>query len=179
MSLGIKIPRNALKSASKEYAKNPKGSGNVELERGTYVGCPISMRGVDTTNGPALVVNIKVGGDVDDSIKNGQTALWWNLSEERAVHMFRDLNKLGYDVDDLDEETLEEIAKDLEANNPVIKFKVNAKGFINLVGLVEDEDAESIGVEVEDKKEKKSKKKDKKPKDKKDKKKKKKNKSED
>lgn len=146
MSLGIKIPKNALKAGQAEYKKNPKGSGNVDLERGVYVAAVDGLKGVETDNGPRLLLEVLVGGDVDDDVKGGKTAVWWSFEEDRTVWLFRDLAKLGYQVDSLDTETLEEIDKDLRKNHPVVKIKINAKGFANLQGLVEDESAKSIGV---------------------------------
>lgn len=132
MALGIKIPRNALAKGKEAYQKDPNGSQNVDLEPGTYLGVVTGGRGVDTKNGAQLVFDIKVGGEVDDSIKGGKVSIWFSFDEERVIHLFRFLNKLGFDVSDLDEDTLESILDQIKEEPKVVRFKASEKdGYVN------------------------------------------------
>lgn len=122
MGLGIKIPRNALSKAVKDFKDNPNGD-NIELEPGTYLAVITGMKGVETQKGPQVVIECKIGGDVDDAIKGGKVALWFSFDEDRVIHLLRFLAKLGYDVDDLDVKMLEEHAEAIKDAKHVIRLK--------------------------------------------------------
>jgi hypothetical protein len=121
--LGIKIPRNALAKAAKEYAENPNAGQDAQLEPGTYLGVIKAMRGVETTKGPQIVMDVIVGGDCDESVKGGKVTLWYSLEEDRIIHLFRSLTNLGYDVDDLDEAKLTAIATEIKEASHVVRLK--------------------------------------------------------
>lgn len=125
MGLGIKIPRNALAKAAKEFKDNPNGE-NVELEAGTYLAVIKGLKGVETQKGPQVIAECVVGGDVDEKVKGGKVALWFSFDEDRVIHLLRFLAKLGYDVDELDVARLEEIADEMKEANHVIRLKASA-----------------------------------------------------
>lgn len=149
MGIGIKIPRNALTKGREEFRKGGSG-GNVELEPGTYLAAVVGLKGVETSKGPQLVINCIVGGDeVPDDQKGGNVALWHSFEESRVVYLFRDLSKLGYDVTELDEKTLEEIAEDLAENKPVVRIRATQSGDytnIRFRGLMESLSVEDLDI---------------------------------
>lgn len=125
MSLGIKIPRNALTKASKEYAENPNAGQDAQLEPGSYLGVIKGMRGVETSKGPQLVMDMVIGGDCDESVKGGKVTIWFSFEEDRIVHLLRQLTNLGYDVDELDEKKLTVIAKEIKDAKHVVRLKAS------------------------------------------------------
>lgn len=125
MSLGIKIPRNALAKAAKEYAENPNAGQDAQLEPGSYLGVIKGMRGVETSKGPQLVMDVIVGGDCDPAVKGGKVTIWFSFDEDRVVHLLRQLTNLGYDVDDLDEKKLTVIAKEIKEAKHVVRLKAS------------------------------------------------------
>lgn len=149
MGIGIKIPRNALAKGREEFRKGDSG-GNVELAPGTYLAAVVGLKGVETSKGPQLVMDCLVGGDeVPDEQKGGRIALWYSFEESRVVYLFRDLSKLGYDVAELDEKTLEEIAEDLAENTPVVRIRATQSGDytnIRFRGLMESLSVEDLDI---------------------------------
>lgn len=164
MSLGIKIPRNALSAGREAFKNNPNGGENVSLEPGEYMGLIKAIKGVETQKGPQIVCDITVGGeDVDSSVKGGTVSLWFSFEEERVVFLFKFLALLGYSdkLDDLSTADLEEIADEVPGRNIVVKFRATEKdGFTNirLKKVMEDLTPEDIGLEENSAKKKKSKK---------------------
>ncbi len=126
MGLGIKIPRNALAKAAKDYKENPNGD-NIELEPGTYLAVITGLKGVETTKGPQIIAECKIGGDVDDKVKGGKVAMWFSFDEDRVIHLLRFLGKLGYEVDELDAKRLDEIAEEVKEAQHVIRLKATQK----------------------------------------------------
>jgi len=144
--VGIKIPRNALAAGRKAYQDDPNGSENLELPPGSYIGAIVDARGVDTKNGPQLVLDVKIGGeDCDSEYLGGKVGIWFSFDEERVVHLFRLFSKLGYEVEDLDDDLLKEITSDIKANKPVVSVRANSKGFCNIKSYLEDESYEDLG----------------------------------
>ena len=149
MGLNIKIPKNALKEGRKKY-KEGGNYNNVELPKGTYIAAVTGGRGVETSNGPQIVLDLKVGGDCDPEYHGGSVSCWFSLEENRIIFLFKTLAKLGYDVDDLDEDTLEEILDELKENKPIVRLKAKKSGEyinLNIDKLLDDESYDELFAE--------------------------------
>jgi hypothetical protein len=136
MGLGIKIPKSALTAGREKFASGDENE-NIELEPGKYMFQVAKIRAVDTKNGSQLVFDLNLVGED----KKGKVGVFYALTEDRIVYLFRVLALLGYDVSELDDSMLDEIAADIEANKPVVRVKVSKKDeFINyrIEKLVED-----------------------------------------
>src|SRR6185369_9369905 len=116
MGLGIKIPKGVF-AASKE--KLAEFGDNVELPPARYTCILVKGRAVSTDKGPQIVFDLKVAGDSEYAGK--KFAIFFALTEDRVVYLFRALTLLGYDVDNLDEAVLEEILNDIASNTPVVR----------------------------------------------------------
>lgn len=118
--LGIKVPKGAFKKGQESYKQGDPD--NIELDPGRYTAIVIGGRGVETKNGPQIVLDIKVPE------AGGKVGLFYSLEEERIRWLFKDLAKLGYDVDSLDETMLTEILGDLKKNKPVVRISAKQAG---------------------------------------------------
>ena len=127
MGLGIKIPKNVFAKAREDYKSNPGGQmEDVQLEPGRHVCIVIGARGVEAKGTPKFVIDLKVAGESEQA--GGRCSLWFELTEERTVHLLRCLTKLGYDVSDIDENGLSEIAEDLKKEKPVVRVTAKQNG---------------------------------------------------
>lgn len=126
MSLGIKIPKDAL-NKGREAFKKGDDYNNVELEPGRYLAQVQKGRGVDTKNGPNIVFDLKIVGESDKA--GGKIGIFFSLNEDRAVWLFRALSTFGYEIpDEVNEAFLEEVLADIEATKPVVRIKASRNG---------------------------------------------------
>jgi hypothetical protein len=123
--LNVKINKAALATAKEQHA-NGDDFSNITLEPGRYNGWVKALRAVDTKNGKQIVIDIQVP-EANDG-RGGKIALFYSLEEDRLVWLLRVLTTLGYDVEAFDGDMLDEIAEDLEKNNPVVRIKASVKG---------------------------------------------------
>ncbi len=147
MGLGVKIPKNAFKQG-REQLRDGGGFNDVELDPGKYVCIAKKLRFVDTKNGAAAVLDLKVAGESEQA--GGRISIFYNLDEERIVWLFRALDRLGYDVSEVDEAVLEEVAADIEENTPVVRVTAKKNGdYINyyLDKLLKDVEAADVETE--------------------------------
>jgi hypothetical protein len=130
MGLGIRIPKNVF-SKGQEAFKEGDDFNNVDLDPGKHVCILLKGRAVDTKNGPQIVLDFKVAGESEQA--GGRVSKFYGLTEEQAVWLFRDLAKLGYEVDELDEAQLEEILEDISKTTPVVRLTAKKAGdYVNL-----------------------------------------------
>jgi hypothetical protein len=129
--LGVKIPKGAFKKAQQDYAEGGDFAEDVELEPGRYVCILEKMDAVDTNNGPMLVARLTVAGEADEA--GGRISVWFSLEPDRMVWLLRTLAKIGYDVDDIDEEVLSDILEQIETDRPVVRVSAKRSGeYVNL-----------------------------------------------
>jgi hypothetical protein len=154
MGLGIKIPRNALAQGREAFAANPSHGESVSLEPGEYFGLIAKLKAVDTKKGPQLVADITVGENENSpEAKGGSVSLWFCFEPERIIYLFRFLKSLGYGdrLEDLDEDSLSEIAKEIPGKNLVVKFRATESegGHINirLKKVMDEMTPDEIGLE--------------------------------
>ncbi len=123
--LGIKIPKGAFKKGQESYKSGDPD--NVELEPGRYTAIVTGGRGVETKNGPQIVLDIKVPE------AGGKVGQFYSLEEDRIRWLFKDLSKLGYEVDTMDEAMLAEILADIKKNKPVVRLSAKQAGeYVNV-----------------------------------------------
>lgn len=147
MALGIKIPKNAFKAGQKSYKEGPKFN-DVELEPGKHVAIVIKLRGVETKNGPSVVMDLKAAGESEQA--GGRFSIFYGLDEEHIGYLFGDLAKLGYEVEELDDEQLDEIAEDIAKTKPVVRVTAKKKGeYTNVYIDKVLEDVEASDVETD------------------------------
>jgi len=125
MALGIKVPKNVFTAGREKFAEGDDFN-NVELEPGRYTCILKKGRAVETSKGPQIVLDLEVAGDSDK--KGGKIGLFFALTEERVVWLFRVLTLLGYEVTELDEAVLEEILNDIAKTTPVVRVTAKNSG---------------------------------------------------
>lgn len=147
--MAIKIPKNAFKQGQKKF-KEGDSFNDVDLPVGTYAAQVQKVRTVETKNGPSAVVDLKVGGeDLDESLLGGRISVWFSFDEERIVWLFRFLALVGFEVDDLDQATMEEYFIDIGEDKPIVRVTAKKSGeYMNyrITKLLDDLDPEDIGL---------------------------------
>lgn len=131
MALGVKIPKQAFAQARQEFADGETGFQNVELDPGRYVGIAKKLRGVDTKNGPSIILDVKITGESEFA---GKTApIFFSTESDRMKWLLQALDRMGYDVSEFDNQVLEEVAEDIKKNTPVIRLTAKKSGdYVNL-----------------------------------------------
>lgn len=125
----ISVPKNVLKKAIENFKKNPGGFKNLELEPGTYLGVITKARGVTVKGAPQIVVDITVGGEVDDSIRGGTIPLFFSFDENRINFLFQFLALFDVNLDTIDEEdALSEALATIVADRHVVRFQCTNNG---------------------------------------------------
>jgi len=139
----IAIPKSVFETGRKKYKE---GGDDLNLEPGNYFCVLKSGKVLNTNNGPKVLLEGKPVGD-DVGQNPGTAKMWYGLGEDQIHFLFRDLAKLGYDVDALDQDMLEEIFADIAQNAPVVKIKVverNGYTNVNILALADDYSAEDF-----------------------------------
>lgn len=136
--LGVKLNKNVFNTGREKLAEG--GDYNdVQLEPGRYVCVLVKGRAQEVKGSPKIVFDLKVAGESDKA--GGRISVWFDLGEDRIVHLMRLLDKIGYDVSDLDEDKLAEILEDVEANPKVVRVTAKQGGeYVNyyIDKLIED-----------------------------------------
>lgn len=149
MALGIKIPKGAFEQGKKAYKEGSSFPDDVELTPGRHVAILKKLRGVNTANGPKMVMDFKAAGESEQA--GGRFSIFYGVDADKIQYLFKDLAKLGYDVDDLDEKQLAAIAEQIEEAQHVVRVTAKQKGeYINvyLDKLLEDLTAAEVDVET-------------------------------
>lgn len=123
--LGITIPKNAF-AKGREALKESGDFNDVELAPGRYVCIVKGGRGIEAKGTPKIVIDLEVAGEAEQA--GGRISVWYGLDEEKAQWLLRDLTKLGYEIEDLDEDRLAEILEELETNQPVVRVTAKKSG---------------------------------------------------
>jgi arsenate reductase-like glutaredoxin family protein len=123
--LGIKINKNVFSSGAKKFAEGDQFD-NVQLPNGRYIVAFVKGRAVEAKGKPSVVLDFIVGKDHEE-FAGQRGSIFYNLSEEHSVWLFRALAKLGFEVDSLDEEGLAEILEQLEASPVVARIVAKEK----------------------------------------------------
>jgi hypothetical protein len=151
MGLGIKIPKGAFDKGREAYASGDDYN-NVTLPRGRYICAITGAKAKEIKGEPKVILEATVGKEHEE-FSGGKVAMFFTLDEEKSVHLFRALAKLGFEVDDLDEKSLEVILNKLEKTNPVVRISAEPKGeFTNykIADLQEDLTAAEVLAAKED-----------------------------
>jgi hypothetical protein len=136
--LGIKINKNTFTKGN-EAKKNFKGNDypdDAELGKGTYSTILYEGRGVETSNGPQIVFDLLVGdNEITDDSAGKRVSLWFSLDTEenegkqaRIVYLYKFLEQLGFDADNLDEAKLVKILAEIKASPRGIQITAKQKG---------------------------------------------------
>jgi hypothetical protein len=128
--LGIKLNKNIF-AAGREKAKASGEYNDVTLEPGRYVCIIRRARAQEVSGKPKIIFDLEVAGETEKA--GGTISVWFDLSEEKVHHLLKTLNKLGYDIDALDDEdTLADMLEDIEETTPVVRITAKAGGeYIN------------------------------------------------
>jgi hypothetical protein len=124
--LGIKLNKNVF-AAGKEKAKASGEYNDVTLEPGRYVCIIRKARAQEVKGNPKIIFDLEVAGETEKA--GGTISVWFDLSEEKIHHLLKTLNKLGYDIDSLDdEETLADMLENIEETTPVVRITAKQGG---------------------------------------------------
>lgn len=124
--LGIKLNKNVF-AAGREKAKQSGEYNDVTLEPGRYVCIMRKARAQDVSGKSKIIFDLEVAGETDKA--GGTISVWFDLSEDRIHHLLKVLNKLGYDIDALeDEDTLADMLENIEETTPVVRVTAKSGG---------------------------------------------------
>jgi len=141
--LGIKINKNTFAKGNEAKATNKGGDypDNVDLEPGVYPAILVGGRGVDAGGEPKLVYDFLVGdNDITDDSAGKQVSMWFSLETDaeegkrpRIIHLYNFLEKIGYEVDELNEAKLIKIHEEIAANPVAVQLSAKRGGdYINI-----------------------------------------------
>lgn len=148
MIMSMKIPKNVFAKAQEKFLAGDDFN-NIVLEPGRYIGQIVEAKTQMVNEVPNVIIELNHVGDIEEDQK-GKIAIFFQLSEDRAVWLFRVLDTLGYDVSDLDGDKVESILADLKQNRPVVRFLAKKGGeYINyrIEKILTGDDANVPGVE--------------------------------
>lgn len=124
--LGIKFNKNVFAAGAAKHAESPSNQENVELAPGRYTcilrqGRPVEVKGV-----AKVVFDLTVAGEAEQA--GGRISIWTEMSEEKMHQLLKLLDRVGYDISDLDEDKLADILEDLKANPKVVRVTAKVSG---------------------------------------------------
>lgn len=144
--MAIKIPRGAFAAGKAAVAAGEMGFNELELEPGKYNAILTACKTTKVNGQTKVVFDFRVP-EVD---KKAVKSIFYSLDEEYIKWLFNDLEKLGVDVEALDEEDLEPLLKKLGKARTVVRITAKEKdGYTNirLDKVLEDMDADELEAE--------------------------------
>lgn len=123
--LGVKFNKNVF-DAGRQKMEEKGDYNDVELPPGRYVCVVKKARAQDVKGVAKVIFDLTVAGEAEQA--GGRISIWHELSEEKTHYLMKTLDRLGYDVTDLDEDKLAEILADIEANPKVVRVTAKSAG---------------------------------------------------
>lgn len=150
MPLNVKIPKNVFAKARENLANSSDGKygDDIELSPGRHVAILERIDVLEVKDECKIVLRCKIAGESEQA--GGRASVWYTLNEEYGHYALKALQKLGCDVDSIDEKTLEKYCNEISMRKPIIRLTAKqSKEYVNVYfdKVLEDLSAADIGGE--------------------------------